>query len=195
KSPEFSNRSMVVRSRLLSRRLHRWFRAQLSATCRFWIITATCSQMQIRIRLQTCWTICKSSRMSLQIRKLVPGTLGMKSAAKFDAWLGLTSLMLALTLPAAAQNRRNNNQNSPPPRPNRQEQRQQRREVPRPQNRPQQQTQPRYEAPRPYQPPAQGHHSGQWLNQHRELPADQQKKNLESDPQFRNLPRERQQKL
>src|SRR4051794_2190128 len=45
---------------------------------------------------------------------------------------------------------------------------------------------------RPYQPPSQGHHSGQWLNQHREMPADQQRRALENDPSFRRLPRERQ---
>ncbi|PYV79846.1 MAG: hypothetical protein DMG93_20125 [Acidobacteria bacterium] len=46
---------------------------------------------------------------------------------------------------------------------------------------------------RPYQPPSQGHHSGQWLNQHREMPPDQQRRALENDPSFRRLPRERQQ--
>ncbi len=47
---------------------------------------------------------------------------------------------------------------------------------------------------RPYQPPTQGHHSGQWLNRQRELPPDQRKRVLESDPAFRRLPRESQQK-
>jgi|SRR6266496_186030 len=47
---------------------------------------------------------------------------------------------------------------------------------------------------RSYQPPTQGHHSGQWLNRQRELPPDQRKRVLESDPGFRRLPRESQQK-
>jgi hypothetical protein len=46
---------------------------------------------------------------------------------------------------------------------------------------------------RPYQPPNQGHHSGQWLNQHRGMPLDQQRRALENDPAFRRLPQERQQ--
>lgn len=57
---------------------------------------------------------------------------------------------------------------------------------------------PQFSAPRnnrPYQPPTQGHHSGQWLNQHRDLPLDQQRRALENDPQFRRLPPERQQRL
>ena len=36
---------------------------------------------------------------------------------------------------------------------------------------------------------------GNWLNQHREQPLDQQKRDLQSDPQFRKLPPERQQKF
>src|SRR5207245_8613693 len=51
------------------------------------------------------------------------------------------------------------------------------------------------QVPRPYQPPAEGHHSGQWLNQHREQPLDQQKRALQSDPQFKRLPTDRQQKF
>lgn len=57
---------------------------------------------------------------------------------------------------------------------------------------------PQFSAPRnnrPYQPPAQGHHSGQWLNQHRDMSIDQQRHALENDPQFRRLPPERQQRL
>ncbi len=44
-------------------------------------------------------------------------------------------------------------------------------------------------------PPNPGHHSGQWLQQHRNLPAEQQRKALESDPGFRSLPPQRQQQL
>src|SRR5438874_2259988 len=62
----------------------------------------------------------------------------------------------------------------------------------RPQFQPQAAPQRENQVPRPYQPPAQGHHSGQWLNQHRELPLDQQKRALQSDPQFRRLPPDRQ---
>jgi hypothetical protein len=51
------------------------------------------------------------------------------------------------------------------------------------------------QVPRPPGTPTQGHHSGQWLSQHRDLPADQQKRLLESDPQFRSLPQSRQQQL
>lgn len=40
-----------------------------------------------------------------------------------------------------------------------------------------------------------GPHSGQWLRDHENLPLDQQKKALESDPQYQRLPRERQQQL
>jgi hypothetical protein len=45
----------------------------------------------------------------------------------------------------------------------------------------------------PYRPPTQGHHFGQWLNQHRDQPLDQQRRALQSDPQFRRLPATRQQ--
>jgi hypothetical protein len=38
-------------------------------------------------------------------------------------------------------------------------------------------------------------HAGQWLNQHRDLPPDQQKRALDSDPQFRRLPAQRQKQL
>jgi Protein of unknown function (DUF3106) len=44
-------------------------------------------------------------------------------------------------------------------------------------------------------PPMQGHHSGQWLRQYGDVPADQQKRALENDPQFRKLPPARQQQL
>ncbi len=45
------------------------------------------------------------------------------------------------------------------------------------------------------QPPMQGHHSGQWLRQYGDVPADQQRRALQSDPQFRRLPPQRQQQL
>ena len=61
------------------------------------------------------------------------------------------------------------------------------------QSRPQFQSAPRDN--RSYQPPRQGHHSGQWLNQHRDQPLDQQRRALERDPQFRRLPTQRQQQL
>src|SRR6202023_2854744 len=52
-----------------------------------------------------------------------------------------------------------------------------------------------YQVPRPYSPPAQGHHSGQWLNQYRQQPLDQQRHALENDPKCRRLPPPRQQQL
>jgi phage-related protein len=58
--------------------------------------------------------------------------------------------------------------------------------------------QPHNEAPRPYrpyQPPAEGHHSGQWLNQHRNQPLEQQRQALQNDRDFRRLPPDRQQKF
>jgi hypothetical protein len=62
--------------------------------------------------------------------------------------------------------------------------------VPRPpQNQP-----PRAAVPQ-YRPPAPGHHSGQWLLQHRSLSPQEQQRALQSDPQFRRLPAERQQRL
>lgn len=42
---------------------------------------------------------------------------------------------------------------------------------------------------------SQGHHAGQWLRQYKDVPAEQQQKALENDPQFRRLPPERQQRL
>lgn len=44
-----------------------------------------------------------------------------------------------------------------------------------------------------YRPPQQGHHFGQWLNQHRDQPLDQQRRALQNDPAFRRLPPQRQQ--
>jgi Protein of unknown function (DUF3106) len=49
--------------------------------------------------------------------------------------------------------------------------------------------------PRPNQPHPNQAHSGQWLREHRSLTPEQQRKALESDPQFRNLPPWRQQQL
>ena len=43
--------------------------------------------------------------------------------------------------------------------------------------------------------PRQQHHAGQWLRQHRNLTPEQQKKALENDPTFRNLPSQQQQHL
>ena len=64
---------------------------------------------------------------------------------------------------------------------------------PRSESRPQSQSAPRDY--RSYQPPRQGHHSGQWLNQHRDQPLDQQRRALERDPQFRRLSPQHQQQL
>jgi hypothetical protein len=89
-------------------------------------------------------------------------------------------------------------QNRPAPQPRYQQRRQERA----PQQRYQAAPQPRHEpapqqryVPQPYRPPAQGHHSGQWLEQHREQPYDQQRRALENDPTFRRLPQQRQQQL
>lgn len=48
--------------------------------------------------------------------------------------------------------------------------------------------------PRPPGEPRQGH-AGSWLSQHRDLPPAQQKKALESSPDFRKLPPEKQEQL
>src|SRR5271165_3717729 len=107
----------------------------------------------------------------------------MRARAQIGRWIASAGLMLALAAVPGfvanswAQDRRNN-----PPRPSRPE---------RAESRPQ----PRNQTPRPYQPPTQGHHAGQWLNQHRNEPLEEQRKALESDPQFRRLPPERQQKF
>ncbi len=47
----------------------------------------------------------------------------------------------------------------------------------------------------PRMPPMQGHHSGQWLRRYGDVPAEQQRRALQSDPQFRRLPPQRQQQL
>src|SRR5712692_746440 len=130
----------------------------------------------------------------------------MRAIAQIRKWIA-SSLMLALatvpllTLTSVAQNHRND-----VPRPNRQE-RTESRPQPRPepsrreqQARPQDQSRPPAEPPRdsrsrPYQPPTEGHHSGQWLNQHRNQPLEQQRQALQNDRDFRRLPPERQQKF
>lgn len=128
-------------------------------------------------------------------------------------WYSWAGLLLTLVTPLAfAQNRHDQQRNVP--RPNvqqRQEPRQQPRENRR-ESRPQpnrepvrpqsnrelgrSQSQPTPQPPkreyRPYQPPSQGNYSGQWLNQHRAQPLDQQKRALQNDPAFRRLPRETQ---
>ncbi len=45
------------------------------------------------------------------------------------------------------------------------------------------------------QAPQQGHHSGQWLRQYKDVPQDQQRRALQNDPQFRRLPPQRQHQL
>jgi hypothetical protein len=49
--------------------------------------------------------------------------------------------------------------------------------------------------PRPPQQQQPQHHAGQWLRRYKDLPPDQQKRALDSDPQFRTLPQQRQQLL
>ena len=130
----------------------------------------------------------------------------MPLRATIRKWCSSAGLLLLVASPSLAQNHHNQQANVPRPNqhPQRQENRQprseERRET-RPQNlnrdaaRPAPQSQP---APQPphlypqYQPPAQGHHSGQWLNQQRQKPPDQQRRALENDPAFRRLPRETQ---
>ena len=130
----------------------------------------------------------------------------MTARGKIRQWCRWGGLLLALAVsPSFAQNRREQQHNVP--RPNaqqpRQENRQPRESRPqfsRPPSNPQnnrEQPRPNFQpAPqpqyRPYEPPAQGHHSGQWLNRQREMPPDQRRKTLESDPAFRKLPRETQ---
>jgi len=131
----------------------------------------------------------------------------MRLHATIRNWCSSAGLLLTLVaLPSLAQNHRDQKSNVPRPNPQqqRQENRQPRREERR-ESRPQQnlnrdahaaqETQPAPPAPHlypQYQPPAQGHHSGQWLNQQRQKPPDQQRKALENDPAFRRLPRETQ---
>jgi Protein of unknown function (DUF3106) len=126
----------------------------------------------------------------------------MTVQAQIRQWCSWASLILALAAPPSFAQNRHDQQRSAP-RPSSQSRQEPRRES-RPSNnreatsRPAPQFQPQPAAPRPqyrpYQPPTQGHHSGQWLNQHREQPLDQQRRALESDPAFRRLPRESQQR-
>src|ERR1051326_5109783 len=118
----------------------------------------------------------------------------MKVQGQIAKWTAVAMLLAAA--PMFAQNHRSDQRSVP--RPSRQEQRPTRPEPrresqPRPQSSPQ--PEPQYQQPRAYQPPPDGHHSGQWLNQHRSLPLDQQRRALQSDPQFRRLPPDRQQKF
>jgi hypothetical protein len=125
----------------------------------------------------------------------------MRATAQIGKWIASAGVMLALaTVPLLAQNHRND-----VPRPNRQE-RTESRPQPRPepsrrepQAHPQFQSRPPAEPRgpqyRPYQPPTEGHHSGQWLNQHRDQPLEQQRQALQNDRDFRRLPPDRQQKF
>jgi hypothetical protein len=129
------------------------------------------------------------------------GEEGMRATAQIGKWIASAGVMLALaTVPLLAQNHRNDVS-----RPNRQE-RTESRPQPRPeasrrepQAHPQFQSRPPAESRgpqyRPYQPPAEGHHSGQWLNQHRDQPLEQQRQALQNDRDFRRLPPDRQQKF
>ena len=101
------------------------------------------------------------------------------------------------TMPTLAQNQRN--VPKPPPH----QQQQGKREVPRPPQRreeaPQSQqrsapNRPPAQAPRPNTPEGR-RHAGDWLRRYREVPPEQQHQALESDPHFRNLPPQRQEKL
>jgi hypothetical protein len=47
----------------------------------------------------------------------------------------------------------------------------------------------------PQQQGSQKQHAGQWLRRYKDLPPDQQKRALDSDPQFRSLPQQRQDRL
>ncbi len=123
----------------------------------------------------------------------------MRVRAQLAKWIVSAGAMLALAaVPLLAQNHRND-----APRPNQQrtESRpQSRAEAPRPsrQDRTESRPQPHNEAQRPprqYQPPSEGHHSGQWLNQHRGQSLEQQQQALRNDRDFRRLSPDRQQKF
>lgn len=137
----------------------------------------------------------------------------MTARGKIRQWCRLAGLLLALAIsPSFAQNRREPQRNVPHPnvqqprqenrQPRREERRESRPQFSRPANPQNNREQPRpnfQPVPQPpqhlypqYQPPTQGHHSGQWLNQQRQRPLDQQRKALEKDPAFRRLPRETQ---
>ena len=130
----------------------------------------------------------------------------MKARRQIARWSTAAGLLLALSVPVSfAQNKRNNSV----PQPNHQ---QSRPSYPRSQskyqNAPRPSQQQHQNGPRPqpdfrsapvpqqrntYRPPEQGHHFGQWLNQHRDQPIDQQRRALQNDPQFKRLPLQRQQ--
>jgi Protein of unknown function (DUF3106) len=157
--------------------------------------------------------ICRCSKTLTRIRnqtsrggsheRVVPG-IKMRARTKITKWIATCTLSVLAMVPALAQKQHNDTR--PVPRPNQSQQRESRpglRQQPRSEAppRPQPQFQPapqperQYQAPRPYQPPEQGHHSGQWLNQHRNLPLEQQKRALQNDPQFKRLTPDRQQKF
>jgi len=117
----------------------------------------------------------------------------MRARATIKRWIATGAVSVLASTAALAQKPRHEN---PVPRPSH-SQPEPARPQPRPQAQGQRAPQPerQYQGPRPYQPPAQGHHSGQWLNQHRNLPLEQQKRALQNDPNFRRLTPERQQKF
>lgn len=123
----------------------------------------------------------------------------MTVSVQLVRWMAAAGLLLAFTAPLSLGQNRRNNQSVPQP-----NHQQSRPSYPQPRA----QSQPRYQnAPRPsqpgvdyrsapqntYRPPAQGHHFGQWLNQQRNQPPEQQRRALQNDPQFRHLPTTRQQ--
>jgi phage-related protein len=124
----------------------------------------------------------------------------MRVTAHIGKRIASAGVILALaTVPLLAQNHRND-----APRPNNRQERQQRTESRQP-SRPERQARPQYQSRQaepsrnsrfgPYQPPTEGHHSGQWLNQHRNQSLEQQRQALQSDRDFRRLPPDRQQKF
>lgn len=125
----------------------------------------------------------------------------MTIRGKITRWSASAGLLLALVSSLSFGAQRNDQR--PAPRPTHQQ-----RNVPRPQTRSERprsesrQAQPRVESrPQPredyrsYRPPATGHHSGQWLNQHREQSLDQQRRALENDPTFHKLSPDKRQQL
>lgn len=117
----------------------------------------------------------------------------MRTRTQIGKWIASAGVILALaTVPSLAQNRRND-----APRPNRQTESrpQSRPEQPRPQFPSRPPGEARESRSRPYQPPAEGHHSGQWLNQHRNQSVEQQRQALQNDRDFRRLPPDRQQRF
>jgi hypothetical protein len=123
----------------------------------------------------------------------------MSARAQIGKWIAAAGVMLALvTVPLLAQNHRSDRPpTSRPQQPQRTESR--------PQSRPEPRSRPQYQSRQgepsreyrsaPYQPPTEGHHSGQWLNQHRNQSLDQQRQALRNDRDFRSLPPERQQRF